>query len=300
LKNEGKEKAMSATRGLGRGFDSLIPTDLIDDEFDPTLETDEAVSKLREIAVGEIFPDEGQPRRRFSEEALEALAASIREHGVLQPIVVVKDGGKYKIVAGERRWRASKKANLNKIPAIVRSLTDQNRLELSLIENVQREDLNAIETATAYAKLKNQFNMTATEIAKRVGKSESAVVNTMRLLNLPDEAKKAMLENGLTEGQMRPLASASAEVVAEVLPRIVSEGLSAREVERMVAARKKSGDKGSAKKKVAGFYAAEEMKIAERLGLPTRIVAGKRGGAVTVKFKDETELKRLLRALGQD
>ena len=134
-----------------------------------------------ELKISHIVPDENQPRRKFNQEQLDALADSIREHGVLQPIVVTKEGDKYKIVAGERRWRASQIAGLDKIPAIVRTLDAQKRLEMSLIENVQREDLNAIETATAYAKLRDQFNLTNEEISKRVGKSQSAIINTMRL-----------------------------------------------------------------------------------------------------------------------
>ena len=194
--------------GLGRGFDSLIPTEFDEDfdaEFDVTAKEDKKESDLKNIPISEIVRDEDQPRKEFSAEALEALASSIKEHGVLQPLVVVREEGKYKIVAGERRFRASKLAGLKEVPAIVRTLEAQERLEISIIENAQREDLNAIEMATAYAKLKSQFNLSEEEIADRVGKSKSAVVNTMRLLNLPDEAKRAMVEHKLTEGVMRPL-----------------------------------------------------------------------------------------------
>ena len=180
---------MSAMRGLGRGLDKLIPTDTVDDFFDPTAEEDEKNSKLVEIAIDQIIPDPNQPRREFDEKQLEALSRSIKENGVVQPIVVVKEGDKYQIVAGERRWRASRMANLDRIPAIVRTLDAQKRLEISLIENVQREDLNPIEIATVYAKFRSQFNLSNAEIAKRVGKSESAIINTTRLLNLPDSAK---------------------------------------------------------------------------------------------------------------
>ena len=158
-------------RGLGRSFESLIPTELIDDEFDPTAAEDKKESKLKELKISEIFRDEEQPRREFDQAALEALAASIKEHGVLQPIVVTKEDGRYKIVAGERRWRSAKIAGFDHIPAIIRTLDSQNRLELSIIENAQREDLTAIELATAYAKLSNLFNLTPADIASRVGKS---------------------------------------------------------------------------------------------------------------------------------
>ena len=169
-------------KGLGRGFESLIPTELIDDEFDPTAQEDKRESELKQIKLTDIVRDEEQPRRDFDQQGIEALAGSIKEHGVLQPIVVTREDGKYKIVAGERRWRASKIAGLDKIPAIVRTLDSQNRLELSIIENAQREDLNAIELATAYAKLKNQFNLSSEDIAAKVGKSETSIQNTLRLL----------------------------------------------------------------------------------------------------------------------
>ena len=202
---------MTALKGLGRGFESLIPTDLVDEEFDLT--ASEEKGELKKLKLSDIIPDDEQPRREFDEEALNALATSIKEHGVLQPIVVTREDGKYKIVAGERRWRASKIAGLDKIPAIVRSLDSQNRLELSIIENAQREDLNAIELATAYAKLKTQFNMTNENIAAKVGKSEASIIGTLRLLNLPDEAKKIMVKEKLTEGVMRPLVSQDEEII---------------------------------------------------------------------------------------
>ena len=149
---------MSAKKGLGRSFDSLIPTELLDESFDPTSEQDDRVSDLRYIKLSEITPDPDQPRRAFDEVSLDELAASIKEHGVLQPIVVAPDKQGYKIVAGERRFRASQRAGLEKIPALVRTLSSQHKLELSLIENLQRSDLNPLETATAYLKLRDQFN----------------------------------------------------------------------------------------------------------------------------------------------
>jgi ParB family chromosome partitioning protein len=158
-------------KGLGRGFESLIPMDLLDDDFDPTAKQDEQVSQLRELPLGKVHANPDQPRRSFDKEALEELAESIKEHGVLQPIIVVPDGDTYRVVAGERRFRAATIAGLDKIPALVRTLAGQQELELSLIENLQRRDLNAIETATAYLKLRDQFNLTQEQVARRVNKS---------------------------------------------------------------------------------------------------------------------------------
>ncbi|MBQ3452846.1 ParB/RepB/Spo0J family partition protein [Candidatus Saccharibacteria bacterium] len=276
--------------GLGRGFEALIPTELIDDEFDPTAVEDKKSSKLKELKLDEIVRDEDQPRREFSKEALDALAASIREHGVLQPIVVTREDGKYKIVAGERRWRASRLAGLTTIPAIVRTLDSQNRLELSIIENAQREDLNAIELATAYAKLKNQFNLSTEDIAAKVGKSENTVQNTLRLLTLPEEAKKIMVKEKLTEGVMRPLVSRDEKTIMKVLPKIVTEGWTARKVERYFAATTKKSSMMAIKRDA---YRKEE----DALGAKFNAVASIRGRTLTFRCKNDADLKRLIQDL---
>ena len=277
-------------KGLGRGFESLIPTELIDDEFDPTFAEDKKESKLKELKLDTIVRDEEQPRREFDQEALEALAASIKEHGVLQPIVVTKEDGKYKIVAGERRWRASKIAGLTKIPAIVRTLDSQNRLELSIIENAQREDLNAIELATAYAKLQTQFNLSTEDIAAKVGKSETTIQNTMRLLALPDEAKKIMVKEKLTEGVMRPLVSRDEETINKILPKIIEEGWTARKVERYFAVNKKRSSAASIKR---GENLKDENALAAKYNTPVSI----HGRSLTFKCKNQNELKDLVKAL---
>jgi ParB family chromosome partitioning protein len=279
--------------GLGRGFESLIPTEFDDDfdaEFDVTAKEDAKESDLKKIPISEIVRDEDQPRKEFDPEALEALASSIKEHGVLQPLVVVKEEGKYKIVAGERRWRASKLAGLKEVPAIVRTLEAQERLEISIIENAQREDLNAVEMATAYAKLKSQFNLSEEEIADRVGKSKSAVVNTMRLLNLPDDAKKAMVEHKLTEGVMRPLIGADPELIEKILPKIIEEGWTARRVEKEMAEKKK---KSSVKAVKASIYAKQEDALSKKYSANFRV----RGRSVTITCKTDDELKKLLEKL---
>lgn len=276
--------------GLGRGFDSLIPTDFVDDDFDVTSKEDKKESDLKMISISDIVRDEEQPRKEFSVEALEALASSIKEHGVLQPLVVVREEGKYKIVAGERRWRASKLAGLKEVPAIVRTLEAQERLEISIIENAQREDLNAIEMATAYAKLKSQFNLSEEEIADRVGKSKSAVVNTMRLLNLPDNAKRAMVEHKLTEGVMRPLIGAEPELIDKILPKIVEEGWTARRVEKEMAEKKK---KSSATAVKASIYSKQEDALSKKYSANFRV----RGRSITITCKTDDDLKKLLEKL---
>ena len=277
-------------KGLGRGFESLIPTELIDEEFDPTALEDKKESKLTELKLDEVIRDENQPRREFDKEAIEALAVSIREHGVLQPIVVTKEDGKYKIVAGERRWRASKIAGLEKIPAIIRTLDSQNRLELSIIENAQREDLNAIELATAYAKLQTQFNLTPKDIAAKVGKSEASVQSTMRLLNLPEEVKKTMVKEKLSEGVMRPLVSRDEATIKKVLPKIISEGWTARKVERYFATTKPKSSAALIKKHKA---MKDEDALMSKYGVAARISAH----TITFRCKTKAELEVLLKTL---
>lgn len=277
-----------AKHGLGRGFESLIPTELVDEEFDPTADVDE--NTLLEITITEIERDPEQPRKDFDAAALDELADSIKEHGILSPIVVVKVEDKYQIVAGERRWRAAKIAGLSKIPAIVRTIDAQNRLELSIIENAQREDLSAIELATAYAKLKSQFNMTNAEIAKKVGKSEQAIINSLRLLNLPEKAKEAMREHKLKEGVMRPLITAEKKTIEAALKGIIEEDWSARQVEQFIATRKK---KSSAVAVKARGYAKQEVALQDKYAAKVRI----NKTSITFSCKNEGELKELIEKL---
>ena len=274
---------------LGRGFESLIPTELVDEEFDITADDDKG-QKLLEIKLTEIVRDEEQPRKDFDPDALDELAASIKEHGVLSPIVVAKIDGNYMIVAGERRYRAAKIAGLEKIPAIVRTPDAQSKLELSIIENAQREDLNAIELATAYAKLKNQFNLTNDDIAKRVGKRKISIDNTLRLLNLPDEAKKAMREHRLSEGVMRPLINADEKLIKEILPKIIEEGWSVRKVEQFMAGKKK---KSSARAMKSDSIKKQEVALSEKYASNVRISSTK----ITFSCKNEKELNTLLKKL---
>ena len=287
-----------AKKGLGRGFSSLIPTDmLLDEQFDPTLGIDNQISKLKELNIEDIIADPEQPRRHFDEKALNDLANSIKIHGVLQPIVVVKNGNKYIIVAGERRYRASKLAKLDKIPAIIRDLSDQNRLELSLIENLQRADLNILETATAYLKLRQQFNMTAEQIGERVGgKSSSSVLNTLRLLKLPDEVKKYIYTGELKEGQARPLLQLDEKTVLKILPKIIKEKWSSRKVEQFLVQYKKSleSNEKPKKDKIIMPFEQTSKRLTARLKADVNIKTSARGsGQIVIKFKNEEELKRI-------
>lgn len=299
----------AAKKGLGRGFESLIPTDLIDDSFDPnspfdtTAQQDERVSTEKTLPITRIDANPDQPRRSFDQEALEELAASIKEHGIIQPIIVTPKDGGYQIVAGERRYRASKMAGLEKIPVIIRSMTDQNQLEVSLIENIQRRDLNTIETAVAYAKLRDQFNLTNDAIAKRVQKSTSAVINTMRLLKLPKEVVALIAEGQLSEGQARPLIGQAPDLIIMLIPRIVAEEWSSRKVEQYVVNLKKAQQEAvvaddAAATEVAGRLERQIEALRSRLNTKVNIRTNAKGaGTIVINFKNSDDLERIQKIL---
>lgn len=291
----------AAKRGLGRGFESLIPTDLLDDTFDPTATQDQKVSEQKTLPLKQLHANPGQPRRHFDKDALNELAESIREHGVIQPIIVTPKGEGYEIVAGERRFRASQLAELTEIPVVVRSMTDQHQLEVSLIENIQRRDLNTIETATAYAKLRDQFNLSTEQISKRVHKSPSAVINTMRLLKLPKVAVEAIAEGKLSEGQARPLVGQDEQLITELVPRIIAEEWSARKVEQYMVNVKKQ--QAGAKPSVEPVELQHEAKVASlRARLNTNVairVNSKGAGNIVIPFKDTGDFERIQKLLGE-
>ncbi|TXG77920.1 ParB/RepB/Spo0J family partition protein [Patescibacteria group bacterium] len=292
---------MSAKKssGLGRGFESLIPTDVLDESFDPTASGDQS-SDLRYIKRNSIQPNPDQPRRAFDEDALEELAISIGEHGIIQPIVVTPiSGGVFQIVAGERRWRAAGIAKLEKLPVIVRTLSEQHKLELALIENLQRRDLNALEIATAYLKLHTQFNMTYEEIGQRAGgKAVSTISNMLRLLQLPTDAKQALVEGKMSEGHARQiLALDNEDAQVELLKLITTEGWSVRKAEQYVVGYKKGDVLPRAKQASAIKNTRIETdftkRLAKRFALPVVQKTTAKGGQIIISYKTDDELAEL-------
>lgn len=275
---------------------------MLDESFDPTAAQDQQVSELRQIKLDQIVTDPNQPRRQFDQADLDDLALSITEHGVVQPIIVTPFEGGYQIVAGERRYRASKIAGLSKIPALVRTLTDQHKLEISLIENLQRKDLNVMETATAYLKLRDQFNMSLEQIGKRVGNSSiSTVSNKLRLLKLPSFVREVLADGKMTEGQARPLIGLDDETIKLVLPRIVDESWTSRKVEQYLVDLKKSRSelKTATKKVNEQPFKSQLEHLQKRLKTDVSIRTNTKGaGQITIKFKNESEFKRLENLLG--
>jgi ParB family chromosome partitioning protein len=292
---------MATKKGLGRGFDTLIPSELLDESFDPTSSQDGKSSDLRSILLTEIHADENQPRKNFDAEAIAELAESIRVHGIVQPLVVTpRRAGGYTIVAGERRFRAAQIAGIEKLPALVRTLSAQHKLELSLIENLQREDLNAIETATAYLKLQEQFNLSPEEIGQRVGgKSASAVQNTMRLLKLPKKVIEGIAAGKMTEGQARPLNGLEPDVAIGFYEKIVAEQWSARRIESVIGAYKRS-QKGEvtrqspAKKALPPAYRQAARNLGTRLSAEVDVTTTTRGaGKLIIAFTSQDDLERI-------
>jgi ParB family chromosome partitioning protein len=278
---------MARKGGLGKGLEALIPGD-----FTPTPGPVDTF-----VAIESIKPNPRQPREIMNEADLQDLANSIREHGILQPLVVSPEeySGSYTLIAGERRLRAAKLVGLEKVPVILRSATDQERLELALIENVQRADLSPLETAEAYHILAEEFNLSHEEISTRVGKGRVAVTNTMRLLKLPEQAKQALAEGQITEGHGRAilgLTSTQAQLAA--LQTILSHGLNVRQTEELI--RKLGGQKPPVLPVKASDPAIKEIeeRLCEKLGTRVTLKHGQKGGTVTIHYYSNEELSGLL------
>ncbi|MDO4271455.1 MAG: ParB/RepB/Spo0J family partition protein [Candidatus Saccharibacteria bacterium] len=293
-------------RGLGKGFESLIPTDVLNSDFDTTAAEDEKVSDLRLLKIDDVIADPDQPRRHFDPDELASLADSIKEHGVLQPLVVTPKGKKYQVVAGERRLRASQLAGLAKVPAIIRTLSSQHRLEISIIENVQRQDLNPMEMATAYLKLRTQFNLTNAEIAQRVGKATSTVANTMRLANLSDNIKHALVDGLISEAHCRQILALDDEEARQYLfDQIIKNKWTVRRAEQFVLGYK-AGEKEGIKSVTQAKRALRSetpftRSLAKKLGFKNKSVIQRTtasGGQIIIKYKDESDMQRISDILG--
>ena len=298
---------MARQGGLGRGLGALIP---------PRSDTDEDEATFQELPLGAITPNQRQPRTQFDEEALAALTGSVRELGVLQPVLVrATGGGTYELIAGERRWRAAKRAGLSMIPAIVRTVDDTLSLEQALVENVQREDLNPLDEAAAYQQLLEDFHLTHDELASRVGKSRAAISNTLRLFQLPPVVQRMVAEARLTAGHARALLTTPDRAYQEALAqRIVTDGMSVRAVEEAArqhnAAQLAGGDGGQTAASGGATAASRRLRppglleLEELLSthLDTRVaiaMGGSKGakGKVTIEFATLEDLERIYRAM---
>ena len=280
---------MPPRSGLGKGLDALIPSNS---------QTTTSASGVTQVAVDLIQRNPRQPREKFDINELDNLAASIREHGVIQPLIVAPGkNGVYILIAGERRLQASRRAGLKTVPVVIRNATDQQLLELAIIENVQRADLNAIEEAEAYQNMAKEFKMSHETIAQRVGKSRVAVTNTLRLLEASAAVKQALVDGQISEGHARAILTLSAKAQEELLKKIINLDLSVRTTEML--ARKYSGQKPATKKKSASSADVNdiEKKLRSSLGTKVALKYGKKGGTVTIYYYSDEELDTLLEKL---
>lgn len=279
---------MAQRTGLGKGLDALIPAGR-------NLATASS-SGVLQVAVDAIQPNPRQPRIHFKEEDLAELAASIREHGVIQPLIVSpKADGTFILIAGERRWQASQKAGLRTVPVITRDASNQELLEIALIENVQRADLNSMEEAEAYRQLVEEFGLSHESVAKRVGKNRVTVTNTLRLLGLAETVKQALVDGKLTEGHARALLALSTQKAqASILQTVLNRSLSVRRTEELV--RKLAGQKPIKAKKPGRSADVNDLekRLQSSLGTKVALKHGKKGGTVTIYYYSDEELDSLL------
>ena len=291
-------------RGLGKGLGALIPGDLSPDR------SDGATGGVREVPITQIEPNQFQPRSHFDEEALAGLTASIRELGVLQPILVRRIASdRYELVAGERRWRAAKRAGLQLMPVIVREVTDALSLQQALVENLHRDDLNPLEEAAAYQQLVEDFGLTQEEVAQRVGKSRSAVANLLRLFQLPPQVQKLVAEGRLSAGHAKVILSTPDRVFQEELARrVVAEGLTVRDTEELVRQRNEAAEEAAeadleahsgrtTKLRAPGLLELENL-LSDQLDTRVRVDMGPKRGKVVIEFADLEDLERIYRAMG--
>lgn len=294
---------MALKRGLGRGFDSLIPTPVVETEFDVTAKVDESGKRvsgdlIREVAPGLVDPNPHQPRTNFDAEALEALAASIRVHGILQPMVVTQKSGRYELIAGERRLRAAKMAGLDVVPVIVRTIDEQQKLELALLENIQRAELNPLEIATAYRKLIDEFNLSLGDLEKKIGRDKTTISNTMRLLNLTPNGKQALVEKKISEGHARAiLVQTDPEAQEVILEMILKHGWNVRQAE-LYARDYKSirGSKMAVKMKIMAENQITKS-ISDYLGAKVVMQRKAKGGRLLIDYYSDEELERIYKAI---
>ena len=278
-------------KGLGKGLSALIPDEDLSGAFAETL------TDVKRVPIGRVKANVNQPRKDFDQEKIRMLASSISEHGIIHPLVVVKDGADYMIVAGERRYRAAIMAGLNELPVIIKDYTGRQIEEISLIENIQREDLNELEKAEAYNTLKQEYGFTQDQIEKRLGTSRTGVANTLRILSLSENAKKAIVDGKITAGHARAILSVKEESRDDFLERIIEEGLTVRQAEDFSKEYEKSRPKRKKKeeeKKDDPYIKDLEERLSLRLG--TRVFVRDRGkkGRIVVEYYSNEELERIL------
>lgn len=284
---------MAKKTGLGKGLDALFSNNLIEEEIEVQGDNiPEKVESVHKLKIIDIEPNRNQPRRVFDEEAIEELANSIKEYGLLQPIIVSKKYNYYEIIAGERRWRACKKAGLTEIPAIIRDDDERRNKEIALIENIQREDLNPIEKALGIKSLMEEYGLTQQEVSDVLGKARSSIANSVRILNLDERVIKFALEGKLTEGHCKSLlVIQDKDKQYAMAQHIIETGDTVRDIENKVARNK---TKSSKDRKYEPIYRDIESSFQSFFGTKVKLDAGKRRGKIVIEYANNEDLERLL------
>lgn len=288
---------MKQQRGLGRGLNALLSDEVLNG-------TEEKQEVIKKIDINDIEPNKKQPRKNFNEEELNDLSKSILEHGIIQPLVVREINGKYEIVAGERRYRAARLAGLNEIPVIVKNFSEQQTLEVALVENIQREDLNPMELACAYSLLMERFDLNQEEVADKVGKSRPSVANILRLLKLHPYVQEKLRENEITFGHARALLTIKeGKVQKELTDMIVEKQLSVRDVEKYIQMLSKKADESKEKSEKQGynlFYREIQENLQKLFGTKVSISRGSKKGKIEIEYYSDDELERIIQIINMN
>ncbi len=281
-----------AKKGLGKGLGALISEDF-------SIENETVQSGVAEIKITQIEPDADQPRKDFDQEKLDVLAESIKIHGVIQPLIVTEQSnGFYRIIAGERRWRAAKLAGLTTVPVVIRTYSRQQSAEIALVENLQREDLNGIEEAKGYKTLMDEFSLTQQQVAEKVGKSRPAVANALRLLNLPESVQDMVIYGEISSGHARAISGISdSELQTDLAQKVIAEDLSVRQIEKLVAQMEQpqpEQEKEPVDLNLKAQLKSIQKELQSYLGTKVRVVAGKNKSKIEIEYYDMSELERVI------
>ena len=286
---------MAKKTGLGKGLDTLIPSKKVEEPVSTVVKSEEMVN------INSIEPNKEQPRKLFNEDSLIELSESIKQHGIVQPLVVTKKDGYFKIIAGERRWRAAKLAGLKKVPVVVKDYSPQEIMEIALIENIQREDLNPVEEATAYQRLIQEYNLKQDEVAERVSKSRTAITNSLRLLKLDERVQNMLIEENISSGHARALlAIKDAELQYEMAMKIFDEKLSVRETEKLIKAMGKESNPKRKREELKNDFVYRDLEEKLKIITGTKVTINRKSeqaGRIEIEYYTPEDLEKIVALL---
>lgn len=286
---------MAKKTGLGKGLDTLIPSKKVEEPVSTVVKSEEMID------INSIEPNKEQPRKLFNEDSLIELSESIKQHGIVQPLVVTKKDGYFKIIAGERRWRAAKLAGLKKVPVVVKDYSPQEIMEIALIENIQREDLNPVEEATAYQRLIQEYNLKQDEVAERVSKSRTAITNSLRLLKLDERVQNMLIEENISSGHARALlAIKDAEMQYEMAMKIFDEKLSVRETEKLIKSMGKESNPKRKREELKNDFVYRDLEEKLKIITGTKVTINRKSeqaGRIEIEYYTPEDLEKIVALL---